>query len=270
MKTHILDINGKKGKEITLPEFFFEKIRTDILLKLLEEKKMRQPYSPSPMAGKKYSASGKLYHKRHAWKNLYGRGISRVPRKVMSRRGSQFSWVGATAPNTRGGIKAHPPKIIAIANHAKLNKKELKLAFISALSASANAKIISKRYKRLEDKKIENIPFIVESKLLELNSKSFIESLKKILGEVIYEVAIPRKSNRAGIGKLRGRRYKISAGALIVLGKNQKIKSNIIESVNAENLNIVNLAEGGLGRIVIYTEKAVEDIDKRLNGGNKE
>jgi len=119
MKARILDTNGKKTKEITLPSFFSHKIRYDLIAKILEAKKTRQPYSPSPVAGNQHSASGKIRHRRHVWKTHYGKGISRIPRKIMTRRGSQFNWVGATIPSTRGGRRAHPPKILSAINIKK-------------------------------------------------------------------------------------------------------------------------------------------------------
>ena len=54
MKTEVYDIHGKKAKEIELPKIFSEKIREDIVAKVLEAKKIKQPYSPSPMAGNQY------------------------------------------------------------------------------------------------------------------------------------------------------------------------------------------------------------------------
>ena len=69
---------------------------------------------------------------------------------------------------------------------------------------------------------------------------------------------------RSGKGKLRGRKYKTNAGALLVLGQGEKIKTNLIEVKNADNLNVNDLARGGVGRIVIYTEEAIKNIDERF------
>jgi hypothetical protein len=43
-----------------------------------------QPYGSMKGAGAGYSASGIVRHRRHAWKSAYGKGMSRVPRKIMS------------------------------------------------------------------------------------------------------------------------------------------------------------------------------------------
>jgi len=263
MKTRILDIQGKEKGSIDLPKSFSQKIREDIVSKVLETKKNEQPYAPSPVAGKQHSASGILIHRRHVWKSQYGRGISRIPRKIMSQRGSQFNWVGAEVASTVGGRRAHPPKVVARINTLKINKQELKMALESALSATADEKEVTKRYQRLEGKKITKLPLIVESKLVSLKSKELIASLKNILGNDLFELALQKKSIRSGIGKLRGRRYKSTAGLLLVIGNDEKIKTNAFDVSNVKRLSVIELAKGGLGRLTVYTEKAIKDLSEK-------
>jgi len=258
MKAKILDINGKEKSKIDLPKCFSAEIRSDIISKVLEAKKIKQPYSPSPIAGNQHSASGKLIHKRKVWKSQYGRGMSRIPRKSMSRKGSQFNWVGATVPNTRGGRRAHPPKIFSMLSKLRINKKENQIALFSALSATANAKEVSQKYARLQGKKIESLPLIIESKFAKLKAKELILSVKKILGKDLFEVALKTKSIRSGKGKLRGRKYKSSAGLLILVGKEEKIRTTAFDVLNVAKLNVVDLAKGGQGRLVLYTENAIK------------
>lgn len=264
MKANILDIDGKKAKQIDLPKWFSEEIREDIVAKVLEAKKTQQPYSPSLVAGKQHSARGKIKHLRHVWKSGYGRGRSRVPRKQMSRRGSQFNWVAAEVPFARGGMRAHPPKAISMLDIKKINKKELRIAFISALSATADAQKIIEKYERLKDEKIEAVPWIVESKIVSLKAKDLISTLKKILGERLFDVAIKKKQVRSGRGKMRGRKYKSNAGALLVVGEKEKLKTNAIDVRNAKELNVTDLADGGIGRLTIYTEQAINDLQEKL------
>lgn len=263
MKAKILDINGKEKGSIELPKFFSEKIREDIVAKVLEVEKIRQPYAPSPIAGQ-FAARGKLQHTRKVWKTTQGKGISRVPRKIMSRRGSQFNWVGAEIPGSRGGRKAHPPKVVSMINTKRINKKEMLLAIKSALGATADEKLVSSRYERLNEKKITGLPFVVESKIISLKTKDLISSLKKILGENLFEISLKKKSVRSGIGKLRGRRYKSNAGLLLVVGEKEKLKTNAVEVAGAKGLNVTDLANGGAGRLVVYTEGAIKDLGERI------
>lgn len=264
MKAKLYTVDGKKGKEINLPNFFSETVRTNLIQKIIEAKKTQQPYSPNPVAGQQYSASGKLKHHRKVWKSQYGRGISRIPRKIMTRRGSQFHWVGATAPNTRGGRRAHPPKIISLFGLSRINKKEMKLAMKSALSATVSPEWVGKRYSSLQDVKIENLPLIVESKITELKTKDLLSTLKKILGDNLFELAIRKKTVRSGRGKLRGRKYKSNLGLLFVTGNDEKIKTTAFDVRTVKTLGINDLANGAPGRLTVYTEKAMKDLEEKF------
>jgi large subunit ribosomal protein L4e len=264
MKANILDINGKTAKTIELPDCFSHEIREDIIAKVLESKKRTQPYAPSLVAGKQHSASGVVQHRRHVWKTHYGHGISRIPRKVMSVKGNRFNWVGAEVSSTRGGRRAHPPKVISMINPLKINKKEMTLALISALSATANEKKVKEKYARLNDKKLANIPLVVESKITSLKTKELLSSIKKILGENMFEVALQKKAVRSGKGKLRGRKYKKNAGLLLVTGKEEKLKTNAFDVKNVGRLSVVDLAKGGSGRLTLYTENAIKNLGEKF------
>jgi len=261
MKTKVLNTQGKKVKEIDLPKCFSQEIREDIVAKVIEAKKRQQPYAPSLVAGKQYSASGKIKHRRHVWKTHYGQGISRIPRKIILRRGSRINWIGAFIPGTVGGRRAHPPKILSMINTRKINKKELKIALISALSATANEKKVSKRYKSLKEKKLHELPLVVDSKLISLKTKELISSLKKILGN-LFEISVKKKKVRSGKGKFRGRKYKSTAGLLMVVGKKEKSKIKAFEIVPVDKLSVIDLAKGGLGRLTLYTEQAIKDLEE--------
>ena len=264
MKGNLLDINGKKLKEIELPKCFSQDVREDIIAKFLETKKNKQPYAPSLVAGKQHAAKGKVVHRRHVWRSGYGRGISRVPRKIMTRKGSQFNWVAAEVPFARGGMRAHPPKVVSMINTQKINKKEMKIALMSALSATASKKKLISKYERLKDEKIDNLPLIVDSKILSLKTKDLISSLKRILGEQLFQLAIRKKTVRSGKGKLRGRKYKSNAGLLMVTGRDEKLKTGAFEVSNTKTLGVNDLAKGGPGRVTLYTERAVKELGERL------
>jgi len=264
MKTKILDIAGNEKGSVDLPKCFSAELREDIISKVVEAQKVHQAYGAMPLAGMQSSASGKLVHRRGVWKSQYKKGISRIPRKIMSRRGTQFNWTGAFIPSTVGGRRAHPPK--AFKDWSKqVNKKEIKLAFYSALSATTMPEVISKRYATLDVKDIKQAPFIVESKLSTLKTKELLSSLKKILGDKLFGLAVRTKSIRAGIGKLRGRKYKSNAGLLLVVGKDEKIKTSAFEVQSVNELNVTDLAKGGPGRLTIYTDSALKDLEEKFS-----
>jgi len=254
MKTKLLDKIGKQKKEIELPENFSSKIREDILKKVFESLKKRQAYGAMKGAGAGYSASGILRHRRHRWKTTYGRDISRIPRKILSRHGSSFNWVGATISGTRGGRKATAPKSEKN-QFKKINKKEFLIALNSALAGSVNKKYLEKKYD-----KIIKTGLVFDSSILNLKTKDFLKTMKKIFEEG-YEKILKEKSIRAGRGKTRGRKYKSNAGLLFVVGNDEKMKRKGIDIVNVQNLEIKDLAPNGEpGRITCYTEKAIKEI----------
>ena len=262
MKTTLYTKTGNKKSEIALPKIFSTPIREDIVQKFFELDKFIQPYSSDPKAGKKHSASGTISHKRHDWKGHYGRGISRLPRKTMWRRGTQFFWIGAEVSMARGGRKAHPPK--GIGKEKKINKKEIKLAMNSAIASTADKNKIVKRYSTLEN--INNSPAVIES--LPEKTKQLIESLKKIYTNN-FNLILKKKSVRAGKGKSRGRKYKSNAGLLIITGKDEKAKFSGVDIRTTQTLTIKDLYP--LGRITLFTQKAIEELNnsKKSQGENK-
>src|SRR3989338_3513964 len=150
MKAKLFDISGNQKADVELPSLFNTKIREDIAQKYFEVDKLQNMflYSNFKEAGKRHSASGTISHQRHQWKGHYGKGISRVPRKTMYRRGTQFFWIGAEVSSARGGRMAHPPK--GIYKLRKVNKKERIFALNSAMASTFNKELISKRYSSLE------------------------------------------------------------------------------------------------------------------------
>jgi ribosomal protein L4 len=267
MKVQILDLQGNKTKE-TETKLFEEPIREDMIYKIVESEKIKEPYAPKYLAGMNRSASGNIRHKRHSWKSDRGKGISRVPRKIFWRRGTQFSWQAAIVPHVRGGRRAFPPK--GIYRIKKINRKEFRKALLSALTYVSSTEELKKKYTSIQNKEIKiKLPVIITGDLLKLNTKDLIRSLSTILKE-FENVVIPKKSTRAGIGKLRGRRHKKNAGVLLVIGKKEKKKIKGIEILNADELLVGDLANNG-ARLTVFTEDAIKDLEGSLtNEGKKE
>lgn len=260
MKTKLFDKTGKEKGSVDLPKNFSVKIREDILARVFDAQRgvYAQAYGAKEGAGAQYSASGIIKKKRHDWKASYGKGISRVPRKVMSRHGASFNWIGATVSSTRGGRRPHAPR--SEKNLLKkTNKKELLIAFNSALAGTINLKFLEKKY----GKKVES-GFVFDENILKLKTKDFIASMKAVFGES-FENILKHKTVRAGIGKMRGRKYKSNAGLLFVIGNEEKMKRKGIEVVNVNDLTIKDLSPNGEpGRLVCYTEKAISEIGGRF------
>lgn len=255
MKTQLYDSSGNKSSEITLPELFDSPIREDIAGKYFEASKFEDvhPYSTFKEAGKRHSASGRISHRRHKWRSAYGKGISRVPRKTMWRRGTQFYHIGAEVSSARGGRVSHPPS--GRRTERKINKKEKTFAFRIALASTFNNTSIASRYSSPALKKISS--GVIES--LPKKTKDIFSALRNIFGES-FSSLIKNKRVRSGIGKLRGRKYKSNAGVLIVTGagENQRFKGLDIKPV--KQVRISDLYP--LGRISLYTVQAIKELEE--------
>jgi large subunit ribosomal protein L4e len=261
MKATLYTVKGEKKADIQLPELFDSAIREDIAAKYFEADKLanKHPYSHAPEAGKRHSASGTISHRRHEWKGHYGKGISRAPRKVMWRRGTQFFWVGAEVSGARGGRRVHGPSLAE--RYRKVNKKEIKLALSTCFASTAHKDKVLGRYSSLKDKKISiNFPIVIESKLDNVKAKEMLLLLNKIFHE-IPGLIFRNKEVRAGRGKTRGRKYKSNAGLLLVKAKDEKIKFPGIEVKSVDEINVADVYP--LGRLTAYTEKALKELEAK-------
>ncbi|MBU1245581.1 MAG: 50S ribosomal protein L4 [Nanoarchaeota archaeon] len=261
MKAAIFNTNGEKGKQIDLPKQFSEEIRPDLIKKaaLVIQFSKKQPYGSAERAGKRHSAT--LSRRRRDFKGSYGKGISRVPRKTMLRRGTQFHWVGAVAPGTVGGRRAHPPKPSKILS-IKINKKENRKAIRSAMAATLNKEFLQQKGMTA----LDNLPIIIDK----LESITKTKDLKLLLEKLGLKNELARSKNkkiRAGVGKLRGRKYKIPRGPLLVISKESPITKACnfqgFEVSLVDSLNTDILAPGATpGRLVIWSLDSIDRLEK--------
>lgn len=263
MKLAILDLSKNKIGEIKMPSQFEEEIRPDLIQRdvLAIQSHNRQDYAADPLAGKR--AAAKLSRRRKKYRGSYGIGISRVPRKIMTRRGTRMNWVGAFAPGTVGGRRAHPPKSVKIWDK-KINEKERKKAIRSAITSTITKELVMQRGHIIP----ESYPFVIDGKFETLDkTKKVIEVLNKFgIAEELERTGT--KQIRSGKGRSRGRKYKKMKSLLIVVSKNGKLgkaASNIpgIDIVEVRNLNTELLAPGAKpGRLTLWTNDAVQIIEK--------
>ncbi len=263
MKLKILNTDNKETGSVELPKQFSEEIREDLVKRavLAIQSHKRQPYGSNKDAGKRHSTE--VSKRRRDYRGSYGHGISRVPRKVLSRRGTRMNWVGAEAPGTVGGRRAHYPKAEKIWDQ-KINDKERKKAIRSALAAVMAKDIVAQRGHVLPDV----YPFIIDNDFEKLKkTKDIVGALKKIGLEKELERATKKKV-RAGKGKTRGRKYRRKSGILLVVNDNCeliKAANNIpgTSIIKIKDINTELLAPGtDLGRISLFTKGAIENIKK--------
>ncbi len=232
---------GEVGKK-KLPKQFEEEIRPDLVKKAVEaiQANNRQPYGAHPEAGKRSSAE--LSRRRHKYRGAYGFGISRVPRKIMSRRGARLNWVGAFAPGTVGGRRAHAPKACKDWSK-KINKKENRKAIRSAMASTLNTELVKGRGHKLP----EGYPFIIDSKIEGVSKAKEAKAALEKLGMAEELKRTGKRAVRSGKGKSRGRKYKGKKGPLFVVSADCPLMKscgaiNGIDVVNVKNINAELLA----------------------------
>lgn len=263
MKLQVIDNNNNKVKEIELPSQFDEEVRPDLIKRavITIQNNTRQKYGSKPDAGMR--ASAKLSKRRKAYRTSYGFGISRTPRKIMLRRGRRLNWVGAVAPNTVGGRRAHAPKAEKEWS-TKINTKERRKAIRSAMAATLIKETVLERGHLVPD----SYPFIVDSKIESLSKAKEISEIFKKIGLEAELERVKEKRIRAGKGKSRGRKYAKKRGPLLVVSKESKVMDaakNIpgIEIVEVKDLNTELLAPGANpGRITLWSEAAINILQK--------
>jgi len=241
----VLNLKGEVVEEIELPPVFEEEYRPDIIKRavLAIQSHRRQPYGTNPLAGVDY-----------AWENWGpGYGYARVPRWKLGSR-------AVVVPQAVGGRRAHPPKVEKKWAE-KINKKEKRKALKSAIAATANPELVKARNHIFEGE----LPKIVVDELESIKkTKEVIEVFKAIGVYADVERAKERKRQRAGKGKMRGRRYVAKKSVLLVVSKDDgvmKAAKNLpgVDVVLVKDLNVELLAPGcKAGRLTVWTKSAIE------------
>lgn len=262
MNLKIINIQNKESGTVKLPKQFDEEIREDLIKRatIAINNNKRQMYGSDPRAGKKQAA--RLSRRRRDYKGAYGKGLSRMPRKTMTRNGMQMNFVGAFAPGTVGGRRAFPP-VPRDFSH-KLNDKERRKAIRSALAATMEKELVLARGHKIP----ANFPFAVSTEFEKLTKTKEIQKTLETLG---FSEDLNRSSTRkirAGIGKNRGRPYKETKGPLIIVSDNctaikaaQSIRG--VDIVPVKRVNAALLAPGTHpGRLTLFTQAALEKLDK--------
>lgn len=253
-KVKIYSLEGEVAGEIDLPDIFMEEYRPDLIKRaVISSQTARiQPWGTDFMAGKRTTAES----------FGSGRGAAMVPRVKGSRHpaGSKAAFI----PQAVGGRRAHPPRATRII-HEKINKKERRLAIRSAVAATARKELVEARGHSIEN--LPQIPVIIDDEFSKIKKTSETREVFKKLG--VMDDLIRAKAGRrirAGRGKTRGRKYKLTKGPLIVVADDKGISKGArnhpgVDVVVVNNLNAELLAPGTHpGRLTIYTKSAVEKL----------
>ncbi|MCS7097260.1 MAG: 50S ribosomal protein L4 [Candidatus Methanomethylicia archaeon] len=255
----VYSLEGQILGEITLPWFFLMPIRKDLIRRayLSSLTAKIQPQGRDPLAGKRTSAESLGV----------GYGIARVPRVKGS--GYPEAGTGAFAAMTVGGRRPHAPNVGKII-HEKINEKERIYAILSAISATANLHFVSKRGHIVSS--IPELPLIVSNELENINSSKQFREVALNLGLLPDLERVKENIKiRAGKGKMRGRKYKVRKGPLIVISNCSPIINAVrnfpgLNVVKASDVSVIHLAPGGNpGRLTVWTQNSLNVLSERFS-----
>ncbi|GFH45863.1 hypothetical protein CTEN210_02337 [Chaetoceros tenuissimus] len=251
----VFSLSGEKASTTPLPAVFTAPIRPDVVqfVHTNMNKNNRQAFAVSMSAGKNVSAS--------SWGT--GRAVARIPR--VGGGGTSRSGQGAFGNMCRGGRMFAPTKTWR-KWHRKINTTQKRYAVASALAASAVPALVMARGHRVED--VPEIPLVLDSALESTKKTSAAKDILAAVGALAdVEKAADSKKIRAGKGKMRGRRYTLRRGPLVVYKENDGVAQAFrnlpgVELCCVSRLNLLQLAPGGhMGRFCIWSQAAVEELD---------
>jgi len=150
--------------------------------------------------------------------------------------------------------------------HRHINVQQKRYALCSAIAATGIPSLVMAKGHRIEQ--IPEVPLVLSDKVEEVKkTKEAVHVLRKL--KLWSEIEKVKNSHRvrAGVGKMRNRRYVQKRGPLIIYNKDNGICRafrNIpgITLINVDRLNLLKIAPGGhLGRFCIWTASAFKKLD---------
>merc|ERR1712165_553757 len=247
--------NEATDAPVCLPAVFKAPIRPDIVSFIHHEvaKNHRQAYAVNRDAGHQTSAE--------SWGT--GRAVARIPR--VRGGGTHRSGQAAFGNMCRGGRMYAPLKTWR-KWQKRVNINQRRFAMTSAIAATGVPALVMARGHMVDN--VPEIPLVVSNNVENYNKTKQAVALLKAVGawDDIKRVYATRRQ-RAGRGKMRGRRFVQKLGPCIVYkNDNGVVKSfrNIpgVNLVPVEALNVLKIAPGGhVGRFLIFTEDAAKELD---------
>lgn len=252
----VFALSGDKTGETTLPAVMTAPLRPDIVqfVHTNMNKNKRQAYAVSIYAGKQVSAS--------SWGT--GRAVARIPR--VGGGGTSRSGQGAFGNMCRGGRMFAPTKTWR-KWHKKINLNQKRYAVASALAASAVPALVMARGHVIDE--VPEVPLVLETAVESTKKTSVAKDVLAALGALDdVEKAGDSKKIRAGKGKMRGRRYVMRRGPLVIYKSNDGVEQAFrnlpgVELCCVDRLNLLQLAPGGhMGRFCVWSQAALESLDE--------
>jgi len=265
-------VEAKDGKAIELPSPFTSQIREDLVRSAVHASRAnrRQSYGHREHDGKRAPQPG-MKHSVEWWGK--GRGVSRIMRKAGQKTGAQN-------PHTRGGRRAHGPKVDKEWSQ-KINSREKKIARDSAIAASCDSSCVSSRGHKfdeglrfpiiidgyVESRGGSDEKYDIEAIPNQYSTRKFVAMMDGLGVSEDLARSKDGRTIRAGKGTMRGRKYRTPKSILLVVAQKgglEKAARNLpgVDVVAAKDLCAEDLAPGGdMGRLTVWTKSAIEALE---------
>jgi large subunit ribosomal protein L4e len=172
-------------------------------------------------------------------------------------------WMGAFAPNTRGGRRAFAPRAGKVWAQ-KINDQERRKAIRSAIAATMVKEFVASRGHKVP----QSFPFIIDDSFEALKTSQAVEDalMRLQLGDELARASVTH--TRGGRAARRGRGTVRAIGPLLVVSKDApvaKAARNVpgVDVVVVDRLNARLLAPGREpARLTLFTAAAVQKMEK--------
>jgi large subunit ribosomal protein L4e len=258
MKAQVYSKDGKASGEVELPSQFSADVRPDLIARaaISDQTRRYQPKGNDPRAGMETSA--RYRGRKEDFGSGKNRGTAIRPREVLPK--GRLGKV-RKIPSSVKGRRAHPPHVNKTIIE-RMNRKEYRLALISAIAATAHSSFVQSRGHKVK----VALPIVVDDSFESLSKTSEAhKALSAIIGDDLARCRDPKL--RTGVRKRKGgKRYPKSA--IIAVADNAPVlraARNIpgIDAVPASSLTVEALAPGAkAGRLALYSKAALGQIAK--------
>lgn len=261
LDTKLYNMEGKEAKSIQLPAVFAGKARPDLLKRALlsEQSRDYQPQAHALLAGLQTTAT---YVGRYdaSWRRGRHMGQAIRPRQML---GGGAQGDVRRIPSAVKGRRAHPHKLERRIEE-KINRKEYAKAIEAAIAGCADVTLINS-FRKFEGK---HLPIVIEDKIENVKrTKELLTVLNALgLGSDIEKSHSPSK--RKGKRRMTSQR-KFRKSVLIVVKNAESVEKagrNIpgIDVCSISSLSISKLAPGAMPRITVWSESAVNGVEKEI------
>lgn len=150
--------------------------------------------------------------------------------------------------------------------HRRINQNQRRYAMVSAISATSLPSLVMAKGHKIEQ--IQEVPLVVSEQMENCaRTKDAATCLKKLKAWDDVKRVYATRRVRAGVGKMRNRRYVSKKGPLVIYKNDQGLVKGFrnipgVDLLQVDRLNLLRLAPGGhVGRFVIWTDAAFKSLD---------